>query len=155
MVRDKINMLESQKTWCHRPHVASLMRPSTCHSPDAAVTATISSLFHIKYWGTSVKKTYSFSDKLQKRKTYLVRDKNKHVRKSKNLMPLSWCHLSAVVVLMSPPRYHHALATILTQLYWQHPLNTTLLIQPFPCCYHQTALIMFLSPHSHWNFIVA
>ena len=103
----------------------------------------------------NINKTYSFPDKLEKRKTYLVRDKNKHFRKSKNLMPLSWCHLSAAAILAPPSRCHHPDAIVLTQLYWCHPLNATLLIQPFSCCYPQTALLILLSSHCHWKFIVA
>ncbi len=70
-------------------------------------------------------------------------------------MPWSWCHLSAAANLLPPSRCDHPDAIVLTQLYWRHPLNATLLIQPFSCCYPQTALLMLLSSHCHWKFIVA
>ncbi len=141
-----------------------MLLSSTCSPHDAILNCRQNAIVAYKMVSNKNIKIYYFLDKMEKRKTYLVRDKNKHFRMSKTwchrpdvafLMPPSWCCLSDPAILTPPFQCHHPDATILTQLYWCHPLNTTLLMQPFSSCYPQTALLMLLSSHCHWNIIGA
>ncbi len=154
----------SPPSWYHsyddHPATANLIQPSSCCCLQPALLMLLSShwpkLHCCKQNGEQqiYNRTYSFSVMLEKGKKYMVRDKNKHFRKSKNMMPPSWCCLSDATILTPQSRCRHPDATILTQLYWCHPPNATLLIQPFSCCYPQTSILMLLSSHCHWNFIV-
>ncbi len=119
----------------HHRHDTTVMMPPSCDcQPDTAILILLSSTCHphiaililpsshrhqnfiVAYKMVSNKNITNllFFRYAAKRKTYMVREKNQHFRKSKNLMPPSWCCISGAVILTPQSRCCHPDTTILT-----------------------------------------
>lgn len=142
----------TQLYWCHLLNTTLLIQSFSCCYPQFALLMLLSSHCHWNFIvaykiisKNNIKRTYSFSGKLEKRKTKMVWDTEKYFKKLVFLTAQSWYHCPDAAVLMLPSRGNHSDAAVMTSLSWGCCPDITILRKPSWCHPPDTAILMLLS----------